>query len=137
MVTIPESMDELVYFSKRKIKDGNVMAWVYRNDCPKCGKEKMSKPRDEKTGKVKIRAKEYVCPSCNHTVEKQEYEDTLTCEIQYTCPECGHKGEEAVPYKRKKVKIFDEEEKKEKKADAIVFSCGKCEAKIPITKKLK
>ena len=93
MVTEPSSMDELVYFTNRKVGDGNVMAWVYRNECPKCGKAKMGKPKDEKTGKPKIRAKEYVCPECSNTVEKEEYEETLMCEIKYTCPKCKHQGE--------------------------------------------
>ena len=88
MVTEPESMDQLVYMTQRKIGDGFVKAWDYRNDCPKCGKAKMGKPRDEKTGKVKIRAKEYQCPECKYTVDKQEYEETLTAEIKYTCPKC-------------------------------------------------
>ena len=87
----------------------------------------MGKPVDEKTGKVKVRAKEYVCPECGYTVEKKAYEETLMCEIQYTCPECGNVGEESVPYKRKTFQGMK----------AIVFQCGKCKAKIPITKKLK
>ena len=135
MVTVPESTEGLVYFSNRTIGEGKAMAWVYQQKCPKCGKATMGKPKDEKTGKVKIRSKEYVCPECNNTTEKKEYEEGLTMEIQYTCPECKHKGEAEVPYKRKKVKIMVDGE--EKKADAVVFNCGKCDAKIPITKKMK
>ncbi|MBT3465009.1 hypothetical protein HN451_08495, partial [archaeon] len=35
---LPEDMDELVYWTARKIEDGNVKAWTYRGDCPECGK---------------------------------------------------------------------------------------------------
>lgn len=120
-------MEELIYFTQRSIGKGNVKAWAYKGMCPKCKKGKMSKPVDPKTGKVKIRAKEYVCPECNYTVEKKAYEESLECEIKYTCPECGHSGETAVPFKRKKFQGVD----------AIVFLCDKCKAKIPITKKMK
>jgi len=133
----PESMDECVYFTKRAIDDGSVTAWVFRGDCPECGKAKMGKPRDEKTGKVKIRAKEYLCPECGYTVEKEEYEGTLTACIEYVCPHCKYKGEIEVPFKRKKVRIFDVETQKKVSADAIVFECGKCKEKINVTKKMK
>lgn len=132
----PESMDELVYFTKRTINNGRVKAWVYREKCPKCQKALMGKPKDEK-GKVKVRAKEYQCPECKHTVKKQAYEDTLTANIKYTCPHCSHSGETQVPFKRKKVKIFDEEEGREKNVDALQFQCEKCKQKINITKKMK
>ncbi len=128
MVTEPESMEQLVYFTQRSLgTKGNAKAWVYKGDCPKCGKGKMGKPVDEKTGKAKIRSKEYVCPACNYTVEKKVYEDTLECEIKYVCPECGNQGEVAVPYKRKSFNGMK----------AVVFQCGKCKAKLGITKKLK
>ncbi len=122
----PESMDECVYFTRRALEGGGkAMAWVFKNDCPECGKAKMGKPRGD-DGKVKIRAKEYVCPECNHTVAKEEYEPTLTCDIKYTCPSCQKEGEASVPYKRKTwcgVK-------------AVVFNCGSCDEKIGITKKM-
>ena len=54
----PESMEELCYMTQRSVGNGNVRAWVYRGDCPECGKAKMGKPIDEKTGRAKIRAKE-------------------------------------------------------------------------------
>ena len=128
MVTEPASMEELVYFTNRSLGDkGKVMCWVYRNDCPKCGKAKMGKPKDEKTGNAKIRAKEYVCPECNHTVEKQEYEETLTAEAKYTCPECGKDGEASIQFKRKKVDGVD----------TLRFSCQHCGANIDVTKKMK
>lgn len=123
----PESMDELVYFTKRQIGDGRAKAWVFRELCDKCGKAMMGKPVDAKTGKVKVRAKEYVCPECGNTVEKKEYEESLTANIEYKCPECGFEGETQIPFKRKKVKG----------TDALVFNCEKCKAKIAITKKMK
>jgi len=130
-------MDECVYFTRRNIDKGNVVAWVFKEKCPKCGKAMMGKPKDEKTGKTKIRAKEYVCPACGHTVEKGAYEDTLTVSIQYTCPHCGNKGEAQESFKRKKVQVFDEEEQKKKSIDAVKFKCNKCEKDILITKKMK
>jgi predicted RNA-binding Zn-ribbon protein involved in translation (DUF1610 family) len=126
-LTLPESMDELVYWTSRKIKDGRIKAWVYREDCPECGKEKMGKPVNEKTGKIKVRAKIYECPSCGHTVDKPEYEDSLTANIIYTCPHCKHKGEAQIPFKRKTYKGVK----------SLVFQCESCNEKIPITKKMK
>ncbi|HLF54635.1 MAG TPA: hypothetical protein VI612_02860 [Candidatus Nanoarchaeia archaeon] len=123
----PESTDECVYFTRRAVDKGHVMCWVFKEKCPKCGKAMMGKPRDPKTGDVKIRAKEYVCPECKYTVEKGEYEDTLTANIAYTCPHCSNKGETQIPYKRK---TFEG-------AKALVFLCDKCKGKIPITKKMK
>ena len=117
----------MVYFTQRAVDTGFVKAWVYKGQCPKCKKGIMGKPVDAKTGKVKIRAKEYICPACNYTVEKQACEDTLECEIKYTCPKCKFVGEASVPYKRKKFEGVP----------AIVFLCEKCKTKIPITKKLK
>jgi len=126
MLKEPQSMAEVVYFTQRAIGKGNAKAWVYKGQCPKCGKAKMGKPVGD-GGKVKIRAKEYVCPACGFTVEKKEHEETLTCDVIYTCPECGNKGEASVPYKRKKFQGMD----------AIIFQCDKCKAKIPVTKKMK
>ncbi len=127
MVTEPESMDDLVYFTNRALGDGKIRCWVYRQDCPKCGKAKMGKPKDEKTGAAKIRAKEYVCEACGHTAEKQEYEETLEAEAVYTCPECKKDGESAIPFKRKKVEG----------TDALRFVCEHCGAKLDVTKKMK
>ncbi|MBI4149908.1 hypothetical protein HY488_00730 [Candidatus Woesearchaeota archaeon] len=123
----PESMDECIYFTRRTLMGtGKVMAWVFKQPCPKCKKAMMGKPVDEK-GHVKIRAKEYVCPACKYTVEKSEYEDTLTCDIIYTCPKCKHQGETSVPFKRKAWQGVK----------AIVFECGKCKEKLGVTKKMK
>ena len=125
----PESMDECFYFTNRTIEDGkgNAMSWVFRPDCPKCGKAKMGKPVDAKTGKVKTRAKEYVCPACHYEVPMEEFSDTLIMNIKYTCPYCGNEGEATTQYK---LKTF-------KGVKAYVFECSKCKEKIGITKKMK
>ena len=132
-------MEELVYFTRRSLgkAEGQAVVWVFKENCPKCGKGLMSKPRNEKTGKTKIRAKEYVCPECGYRVEKQEYEDTLTANIEYTCPKCKFEGEIMIPFKRKKVSFFDEEKLKKVAVDALVFECQKCREKIRIAKKMR
>ena len=122
----PESMDECVYFTRRTLMGaGKVMAWVSKQPCPKCKKAMMGKPVEG--GKVKVRAKEYVCPACEYTVEKVAYEETLSCDIIYTCPKCRHQGETTVPFKRKAWQG----------AKAIVFQCEKCKEKLGVTKKMK
>lgn len=123
----PENMDELVYFTRRTTADGKVRAWVFREQCPKCKKRLMGKPIDPKTGKCKIREKEYVCPECKYTLPVQEYEDTLTTNIEYTCGGCQKSGQTTVPFKRKNYMGVK----------AIVFECQFCHKKIPITKKMK
>jgi len=123
----PESVEECIYFTRRNVDKGQVTCWVFREMCPKCGKALMGKPKDAKTGKVKIRAKEYLCPECKHLVPKEEYEDTLTANISYTCPKCANKGETQIPFKRKSFEGVK----------ALVFPCQKCNEKIPITKKMK
>lgn len=126
----PESMDEIVYFTRRSLeegKNGKIQAWTFKEKCVKCNKCIMGKPVDKKTGKVQIRAKEYICPECNYTVPKEEYEDSLTCSISYTCPYCGNTDETTIPFKRKNFQGVK----------SLVFECGKCKQKIPITKKMK
>ena len=127
----PESdaeIEKLVYFTQRKISpNGHATAWVYRQKCPKCGKGLMGKPRDEKTGKVKIRAPEYVCPECGYSVEKKAYEESLTANIEYKCPKCRNEGELQIPYKRKTFQGVP----------SLLFECQKCGEKIAITKKMK
>ena len=123
----PESMEECVYFTRRADGAGKTMCWVFKEQCPKCKKAMMGKPVDEKTGGVKIRAKEYKCPNCGHTEEKVAYEEKLTANIAYTCPKCKHVGEIQIPYKRKTVEGVK----------ALVFNCQKCSEKILITKKMK
>ncbi|MFO8016093.1 MAG: hypothetical protein R6U32_03240 [Candidatus Woesearchaeota archaeon] len=126
MLEQPKSMDECVYFTRRTLENGGkIMAWAYRIDCPKCGKAKMGKPVEK--GKVKRRAKEYICPECGHTEEKEEHEPKLTLEVIYTCPHCGHEGEAKTEYKRK---TFEG-------VPAYVFKCEKCGNKIGVTKKMK
>lgn len=129
MVTEPQSMDELVYFTNRVLADGKgkVKCWVYRQDCPKCKKAKMAKPVDKKTGQPKIRAKEYICPSCLYKVEKEEYEQGLTAEVKYTCPGCKKDGEATAPYKRKKIEGIE----------TLRFKCQHCGGNVDVTKKMK
>ena len=136
MLIEPNSMGECIYFTNRTFDKGSIKAWVFKQPCPKCNKSLMSKPRDSK-GKIKIRAKEYVCPTCNYTLPQEEYEDTLTINIKYTCPHCTFSGELQSPFKRKKAKLFDEEETKSKTVDAIVFKCQKCNKPINLVKKMK
>jgi predicted RNA-binding Zn-ribbon protein involved in translation (DUF1610 family) len=124
----PESMDELVYFTNRTLGEdnaGTVRAWVFKQKCPKCGKALMGKPVEK--GKVKIRAKEYKCPACGYTAEKQAYEETLTCSVQYTCPKCKKKGEMEVPYKRRPIEGIP----------TIRVQCQFCKQNIDITKKMR
>lgn len=122
---MPESMDECIYFTNRSIDSGKIIAWVYKKECPKCHKAKMGKPVEK--GKVKIRAKEYVCPECGFTEEKVEHEESLTVEAMYTCPHCGKEGEGTTAYKRKTFQGIP----------SYVIECQHCGEKIPITKKMK
>ncbi len=127
MVTEPESMDDLIYFTNRTLEEGkgNIKAWVHKKLCPKCQKAKMGKPVEK--GHVKIRAKEYVCPECGFTEEKEAHEESLTLEAKYTCPSCGKDGEGTTIYKRKSFMGVK----------AYVVECQHCKAKIPVTKKMK
>ncbi len=118
---LPNSMEECLYFTNR----GDILAWVYKKECPECHKAKMGKPVVK--GKIKMRAKEYECPECKYSEGKDEHEASCMVECQYTCPECGKKGEGSTAYTRKTymgVKSF-------------VVECEHCNAKIPLTKKLK
>ncbi len=132
MVTMPDSMDECYYFTRRKLvmatgEEGNAVAWVKRVECPQCKKGMLGKPKDAKTGKTKIRSKEYECSACGYIISKEELEPTLICEIQYTCPMCKKTGETEVPYIRKTFMG----------APSIIFFCQHCNAKLGITKKMK
>jgi predicted RNA-binding Zn-ribbon protein involved in translation (DUF1610 family) len=123
---VPKSVEECVYFTNRTlVPDGKLKAWVYRIDCPKCGKAKMGKPVVK--GKIKSRATEYICPECGHIEDKPTHEPKLTVEIIYTCPHCRFSGETTTEYKRKKFEG----------TDAYIFTCQKCGKKIGISKKLK
>jgi len=132
----PKSMDECVYFTKRKDSESFAKVWVFKGQCPECKIGLMGKPRDSKTGRAKIRSNDYVCPECNYTAEKSKYEETLTASIQYEC-KCGNKSGIEVPFKRKKVMRFDEEDQKKRSVDALVFNCSKCDQRFLITKKMK
>ncbi len=136
MLIQPESTSDCVYFTRRSNEKGIIIAWAPRGTCTKCGKELMAKPTDSK-GKVKIRAKEYVCKECGFTQEKEEYEDSLTANVIYDCPSCGKHGETQLPFKRKKVRIFDEKDMKQKTLDVLRFSCASCKQNIDISKKMK
>ena len=136
-ITLPASMDDCVYFTNRTKGEGKIKAWVSREKCPKCQQGLMQKPHDPKTGKFKLRAKEYECPSCHHQVPIEAYEDTLTMSVLYTCQKCRQSGEAQVPFRRKKVKMFDEEKQKEVTVDAVQFLCQSCGEKISVTKKMR
>src|SRR3989338_958966 len=123
----PNSMEECVYFTRRAVGDSKIMAWVFRELCPKCKKAMISKPKDEKTGKAKIRATTYLCPKCGYEEEKIQYEEKLKANIEYTCASCKKSGEIQIPFKRKKVEGVD----------ALVFNCQSCNNKILVTKKMK
>lgn len=122
----PESMEELVYFTNRDIGSGSARVWVFKQQCPKCGKALMGKPI-KPDGKPKMRAKEYVCPECSYTVEKEEYEESLTACADVTCPECGKESELEAPFKRKKIKGVP----------TLRLECPHCGAQIDVTKKMK
>lgn len=123
----PESMDGLIYFTRRAKENEKIMAWVYKIDCPECKKAKMGKPIDAKTGKVKSRAKEYVCPECGYTEEKEEHEGKVTLEAKFTCPHCGKESEGTTKYTRK---TFEG-------VKSYIVVCEHCGGKIGITKKMK
>jgi len=121
----PESMEEVVYFTRRTLEPkGRIMAWTFKQKCPKCKKALMGKPVEN--GKVKIRAKEYVCPACGYSEEKKEHEDKLTVSVEYTCPSCNHSGETETEFKRKTWQGVK----------AYVFTCDGCGEKIGITKRM-
>lgn len=123
----PNSMDECLYFTRRKDENSHIIAWVFKKQCPKCKKGIMQKPRDEKTGRPKIRATEYICDNCGHSEEKKEHESSLIMNIQYKCPHCGNEGEATTPYVKKTFEGIP----------SYLFECSKCKKKIAITKKMK
>lgn len=127
-LTHPTSMEQCVYFTNRKLEnDGKAKAWAYRIDCPECGKAKMGKPVNPKTGRPRPRALEYVCPACGFIESKAEHEEKLTVEVAYTCPHCQKEGEGTSPYKRKSFQGVQ----------AFIIECEHCNGKIGITKKMK
>ncbi len=133
MLKEPTNVAECLYFTNRTIGTGKIKAWVFKGECSKCtGKMNAVKPAS-----ALAKPKEYACESCGNKVPTKEYEEALPINIKYTCPKCGNSSELQVPYKRKKIKIFDEEDQKEKTADAVQFECSKCQEKMNITKKMK
>lgn len=124
----PESAEEVFYFTNRDLEnDGHAMAWVYRPDCPECGKGKMGKPVNPKTGRPIKKSEIYVCPECGHEENCEEYDETLFVEIKYKCPHCQKEGETTTEYKRKTYKGVP----------SYVFTCVDCGEKIGLTKKMK
>lgn len=124
----PKSMEECFYFTNRTIGEkGQVMAWCFRPECPKCKKARLGKPIDKKTGRINKKADVYVCPECGYSVPMKELEQALVLNVKYTCPYCGRSGETTTEYKRKKFRGVD----------AYVFKCEFCSEKIGITKKMK
>ena len=128
----PESMDECVYFSQRSLNNekgepsGEITTWIFREMCRKCGKEKMGKPRGS-NGKVKIRANEYVCPSCGLSIEKKAYEDSLIAYAEYVCCYCGSSGETQIPFQRQNIDGVQ----------TLRFNCSNCSGNLDVTKKMK
>lgn len=123
---LPNSTEECLYFTRRDLGDnGSVIAWVLKKKCPKCQKALMGKPVEK--GKVKIRAKEYVCPECGHKEGKAEHEESCMVNVKYKCPHCGFEGEATTEFKRKTFQGIP----------SYVFECQKCHEKIGITKKMK
>jgi len=122
----PSSMDECVYFTRRTIPTAKIMVWVSKEECPKCHKSLMGKPKDKK-GKVMIRAKEYTCYDCGHTESKEEYESRLTASAKFTCLKCNSDGEQQISFKRKNIDGIK----------TLRFTCDKCENNIDVTKKMK
>ncbi len=123
----PTNTQDLLYFSNRLIGTQRIKAWVYKKKCPECQKALMGKPVDEKKGKVKIRATEYICPNCSYTEEKKPHEESLTLEAAYTCGACGKEGEGTCQYKRKTYMGVP----------SYLIECEHCGEKIAITKKMK
>ncbi|HIH39698.1 TPA: hypothetical protein HA219_03190 [Candidatus Woesearchaeota archaeon] len=123
----PDSMDECIYFTRRKDDDSYIIAWVFKKQCPKCKKGPMAKPKAPKTGRPKIRAAEYVCDKCGYSEEKKVHEESLLVNIQYRCRYCGNEGETTTEFRRKAFEGIP----------SYVFECQKCHKKIGITKKMK
>jgi hypothetical protein len=124
---LPQSMDDLLYFTNRVTPQMSLKAWVYKKSCPKCKKALMGKPLDPKTGRPKIRSTEYECPACKYSEPKVAHEESLQIEAMYSCPKCQKKGESSGPYKRKTYQGVP----------SYLVECSACGEKIPITKKMK
>lgn len=125
---LPNDMDKLVYFSRRRNSEGGLMImWVPKQPCTKCGKGIMEKPKDPKTGKPKIRATEVICNKCGYTLPKKEYEETLEAFADYDCPHCKKHGQAKEKYKWKT----------KQGVKTVRFACEHCGGNIDFTKKMK
>ena len=122
----PQSVEECIYFTNRIISTGSAIAWVFRKECPKCGKGIMGKPQ-KKGGKTDKKADHYICYSCSYTEPNEKVENSLIINVEYKCPHCGNEGQTTSEYKRKSFQGVQ----------SYIFECQKCNQKIPITKKLK
>lgn len=112
---IPQQMDDLLYFSNRRLPSGiRMIAWVEKITCEGCKKALMGKPVDEKTGKVKIRSSIFVCPECGREEKKAVHTKKLTMQVRYT-DETGKEWKKAeTEYKLRtwqgmKAYVFDNE----------------------------
>ena len=122
----PTSMDELVYFSRRTLEPkGRAVAWAHKKPCSECKNGLMGKPVEK--GKVKVRATEYVCPSCGYSEQKAAHEKGLVVCVEYDCPRCDHHAISTAPYVMKTYQGVK----------ARVVACDACGEKIAITKKMK
>ena len=119
-------MEECLYFTNRTIDSGRAMAWVYRKKCPKCNEGIMTKPV-KKGGKADKKASYYVCNKCSYQESNEDVEKDLKLEVDYKCPHCGFEGQTTAEHKRKSFQGVP----------SFVFTCEKCNQKIPLTKKLK
>ena len=122
----PASVEECVYFTNRIIDSGRAIAWVFRKECPKCGKGIMGKPQ-KKGGKLDKKADHFICYSCGYQESNEQVENSLVLNVEYKCPHCGSEGETTSEYKRK---TFEG-------VPSYVFECQKCRKKIVLTKKMK
>ena len=122
----PESMEECIYFTNRIIGSGRAMAWVFRKECPKCGKDVLRKPLS-KSGKPDKKSPVYACRSCHYEEKNEDVENSLVVNIEYKCPYCGNDGGASSKYERKSFEGVP----------SYIFECQKCKKKIGITKKLK
>ena len=64
---------------------------------------------------------------CGNQESNEKVEKGLKLEVDYKCPHCGFEGQTTTEYERTKFQGVH----------SYVFTCGKCNQKIAITKKLK
>ncbi len=124
---LPDDMEKLVYFTRRFIDGKRVIAWGYKQTCPKCKKALLGKPKDPKTGKPKIRSKDIVCPECGYSIPKLEYEADVDIIADYDCPHCGKHGQSTLKY------VW----KTRNGVKTLRFTCEHCGGNIDVTKKMK